>query len=447
MSTGEDFIKYIVLANKAVCDSRKTNFIGCQIPVPSGLNFDYLEKELPDYKDCDILMLLCYGCPIIYKGLGCLSRVYHNHKGATDFPDHIDHFLRKEVEATSVMGPFRSSAFDIKTTVSPLNTVPKKESTDCRVIVDLSFPKHNPRELVNGGISWDCFLGDPIHLRYPSVDNLVNLVRRKGPGCCLFKCDLSHAYRQLPVDPGDLHHLGYRWRGDLFIDVILTMGLRSAAFLRQRVTNAITYIAKNNEVSISNYLNDFAGVEIKDSATKAFLKLRDILKQNGLVISPAKTCWPNVHMVFLGIMVDTEQMVLEVSPDRLRAAAGLDGEGFSHQETDAKPGACPAVCGHLCQARPNLHGQAVEFSPQLPELGECPMLDDLRADLEWWLTFLLHYNGVWVIPEIDWSDLDAMLLVMPVSLWQGGGFRAIISTPHSRHSFKRWGCTLMDWKC
>ena len=102
------------------------------------------------------------------------------------------------------------------------------------------------------------------------MDNLVNLVRCKGPGCCLFKCDLSRAYRQLPVDQGDLHYLGYKWNGELYIDALLTMGLRSAAFLSQRVTNAIAYIARNNGVSVSNYLDDFGGVEVKDSATEPF---------------------------------------------------------------------------------------------------------------------------------------------------------------------------------
>ena len=126
------------------------------------------------------------------------------------------------------------------------------------------------------------------------------------------------------------------------------MGLRSAAFLCQRVTNAIAYIARNNGVSVSNYLDDFGGVEVKDSATEAFLKLRGILKQSGLVESPTKACWPNVRMIFLGIMVDTERMVLEVSPDRLQELQGWMERAAATKKTDTKPGGGPTVRGHLC---------------------------------------------------------------------------------------------------
>ena len=133
-------------------------------PVPSGLNFDHLETELADYTDRDILFLLRYGWPINYEGPSCLLCVCHNQKGATAFPGHIDHFLRKEVEAASVIGPFKSSPFDIETMVSPLNTVPKKNPAVRRIIVKLSFPKHNHRESVNGGTSQEYYLADLIHL-------------------------------------------------------------------------------------------------------------------------------------------------------------------------------------------------------------------------------------------------------------------------------------------
>ena len=94
----------MVHANKAMRESYRPDFSACRIPVPSNFNLKYLEKELVNYQDSEIISLLHYGCPISYKYQGDLSRACRNHKGATDFPEHIDSYLEKEIEADSVLG-------------------------------------------------------------------------------------------------------------------------------------------------------------------------------------------------------------------------------------------------------------------------------------------------------------------------------------------------------
>ena len=96
------------------------------------------------------------------------------------------------------------------------------------------------------------------------------------------------------------------------------MGLRSAAYLCQRVTNIIASIAKKHGVSVSNYLDDFGGVEVREAAPAAFLKLREIIGECEAVEAIQKACTPGPWLVFLGILIDTEKMVLEVSPDKLQ---------------------------------------------------------------------------------------------------------------------------------
>ena len=100
--------------------------------------------------------------------------------------------------------------------------MPKKESLERRVIVDLSFPEDKS---VNNGILKDQYLGETISVQYPTVDNLIDLIKKKGNGCHLFKSDLKRAYRQIYLDPGDIHLLGYKWRGHIYFDRVLTMGL------------------------------------------------------------------------------------------------------------------------------------------------------------------------------------------------------------------------------
>ena len=84
--------------------------------------------------------------------------------------------------------------------MSPLNTTEKRDSSERRVIMDLSFP---PGQSVNDRIPKDSYLGEATGLRYPSVDALTKLVREKGPGCALVNCDLKRAYKQICVDPRD----------------------------------------------------------------------------------------------------------------------------------------------------------------------------------------------------------------------------------------------------
>ena len=58
-------------------------------------------------------------------------------------------------------------------------------------IVDMSFPRGNS---INDGIKKDEYLEEKICLTYPTVDNLVEIVRKKGCSCLLFKRDLRHFY-------------------------------------------------------------------------------------------------------------------------------------------------------------------------------------------------------------------------------------------------------------
>ena len=113
--------------------------------------------------------------------------------------------MTKEIYLGRVAGPFDAVPFTDGFVVSPLNTVPKRDSAERRVIVDLSWPCGTS---VNNGIPSDSFLGEPISLSYPIIDSIVDAVISLGPGCLLYKRDLKKAYRQFPVDPKDYHLLG-----------------------------------------------------------------------------------------------------------------------------------------------------------------------------------------------------------------------------------------------
>ena len=68
--------------------------------------------------------------------------------------------------------------------------------------------------------------------------------------CLLFKRDLKRTYRQIPVDVTDVPLLGYAFEDQYYFDLFLSMGLRSAAQICQRVTNAIQYMCHILHIAI-----------------------------------------------------------------------------------------------------------------------------------------------------------------------------------------------------
>ena len=61
--------------------------------------------------------------------------------GATDFSEQITSYLIKEASHQAVVGPSKGNPFNDQIALSPLNSVPRKDSSERRVIVDLSFPE------------------------------------------------------------------------------------------------------------------------------------------------------------------------------------------------------------------------------------------------------------------------------------------------------------------
>ena len=169
----------------------------------------------------------------------------------------IDAFLEKECNLRATCGPFSANPLQPPLTTSPLQ-IARSRSGKPRVVVDLSHPQGTS---LNSGISKDTYLDEPISLRLPGTDALQIIIRDKGPGCHLFKKDLSRAYRQLRVDPRDYSYLGFRHNGLLYFDIAPPFGLRSATMMCQRTTCAVTFMFRSLGFDCTNYIDDFGGAE------------------------------------------------------------------------------------------------------------------------------------------------------------------------------------------
>ena len=104
------------------------NFKGCRLQIPSGFNFRFLDKELSSYHDKIVVDLLRFGFPLDHNNITGSNVIPSNHAGARNFPNQIRGILNKEIETGATIGPFRKSPFGDNICISPLNSVPKKDS-------------------------------------------------------------------------------------------------------------------------------------------------------------------------------------------------------------------------------------------------------------------------------------------------------------------------------
>ena len=393
-------------ANIRVRNSGVPNFMGERILVQSKFNLPLLDKLLKDYQDRRVLEFLMFGFPIDHDG-SPVSVMKQNHTGAgPQFVNEIQEYLKFDIEQGAVLGPLRQNPFPEPIAVSPLNSVPKRDSGKRRIVLDLSFPEGFS---VNDGIRADSYLGEVSKLTFPSIDDLVKIIHRKGPACLLFKRDLSRAYRQLPADVGNIHLLAYYFQDNYYYDLALPMGLRSSARCCQMVTDCIVYIFSQYDFHAVNYIDDLGGAEAADRAWDAFHRLGTIIRDIGMTEASDKSSPPSHTMIFLGLEVNTLDMTIRIPEEKFKEIQQelrkwKVGILVSRKDVQRLTGLLNFAAGCIKPGR-------IYFSRILNFLREMKPQEwvnsELFQDIKWWQNCAAKFNGISLIMNPKWENPDS----------------------------------------
>ena len=205
------------------------------------------------------------------------------------------------------------------------------------------------------------------------------------------------------------HLLGYTWDGQFYFDTFLTMGLRSAAMACQRSSSAVTWILAHPGRFVLNYLDDFIGISPSADAYLHFEELGTLLQSLGLEESLDKSCSPSAIMTCLGVELNTIDLTLSVSPDRLSEIQELL-HGWLTKRTTTKS-ALQSLVGKLvfvskCVRQSRIFIarilrllRSVQFNHHHINLNA-----EFRKDIRWWCRFLREYNGVSMISTAHWTS-------------------------------------------
>ena len=419
------------------------NHIGARIGLRhTTLNLDMWRKHLIGYKDIELCQYLEFGFPLGLRSNPPVDLVpaSQNHGSSYQFYPWVDEFISSGVENCFTAGPCGVQPFS-EIHISPLMTSIKKPSGR-RCVFDATYGDCS----LNNNTPTDVYQDEPIEMSYPKIEDFRALVLRYGPGCYLWKRDLSSFFLQIPLDPVDYPKVIFIWRGFIYFFLGLMFGLRHSGYQGQRLTDAVSWVHGNLGLETDmelpfnslNYSDDIGGCEGTEArALQSSQALAQLFIELGLKESTAKYHPPSTSMPFLGVQFDTVAMTMSVPPEKLeevRAEVAL----WSKKSTATKKNLQQLLgrlfwisrcvkfsrpfMGRLLQQLRDIHSK--------PENKKFPMSDGCKQDIMWWKRYLRRFNGVELVYNdtpmnlslIQLLDSPALVNCGDAQMWGGGAY-------------------------
>ena len=417
---------YFIDLHKAVKVHNVHNYKGARIPLAhNGINVGKFRELLTkfSYPHIHILQFVEFGFPLGLWTDAYLEPSTNNHSSAYSYYSYIDKFVETELSKLGVTGPFESAPFE-PIMISPMMTSPKKPN-ERRPVFDASFGLYS----LNKNTPERAYHDSEYEFHFPRIDDFADIIATLGPGCLLWKRDLSRFFLQLKTDPFEYDKLGFVWREKVFFFISFVWGCRHAGFAGQWLTSAVSWVLSKLGIELSgnpfyilNYCDDFARAEETfDRAQLSFSTLGNLLSEIGLAESLSKASPPATRMTYLGVSFNTVDMCLHVDQDKILELKTELSKWA--RKTVAKKAELQSILGKLLWV-----SRAVRFSRifvariiaetrKLTKQSEKTTLSrEIRKDFIWWELFLVEFSGVEIIPPVTVS-----LGILGDACPQGGG--------------------------
>ena len=361
-------------------------------------------KNHPDQNFAkSISAILRAGAKIGYRGPPIQHR-NPNHQSARSAPQILTADLQKQLQhgRLTQVDPQAEAQY----VCSPLGLVPKHDG-GWRRIHDLSFPQG---QSVNDGIPHDWG-----SLEYATYDDAVDSLLSKGPGAQFVKRDLKDAFRHIPVATSDQWLLGFYCDGHYWMERYLPFGLRTAPFLFDLFAKALNWILISvlGWTIILHYLDDFFAIlSPTDDAVAYGQQFDDLCAQLGLTVNHSKDIMGTIAD-FLGIEFDSSLLQARLPPDKLARARNtakdlLKRATISHQELESAVGFLSFAAKIVIPGRAFLRRL---FDALRRPVGLHRITSAMKADLQWWHSFLKDWDGLQLLRNLDgrptwhiWTD-------------------------------------------
>ena len=396
-----------------------------------------LEEMLSLYPDRQSAVILYngfkYGFRINYTG----PRVAFESKNLKSVllnPDLAWEKVMNEVNSGRIAGPFDHRPIS-NLRVSPIGLVPKK-TAGIRLITNLSSPINN---------SVNDFIDEKYtSVQYSSFDNAVNMIKKLGFKAEMAKMDVKSAFRLLPMYPGEFDLLGFKIENWYFIDKCLPMGCSVSCNHFERFSSFLHWVVETETglQDIDHYLDDFlfAGAEQTNNCSKLMNAFANICSRLGVPIANEKTEGPATVISYLGLLINTEKMLIQIPKEKLSELLQKLTEASKKKKITLRQ--LQSLCGSLAFCTRALPaGRA--FSRRLYlacNRAKMPhhymrVTRDMLDDILTWKIFLQNFNGTSYILDDSWVSNSILQLFTDSA---GGAFKGCGVYFNGKWSFLAW---------
>ena len=203
------------------------------------------------------------------------------------------------------------------------------------------------------------------------------------------------------------------------------MGSQSAAYCCQRTTTALSHMYSRHGFEDINYLDDLGAAEEEDRVEEAYDCLGWVLDSIGVQKSKHKAAPPAYVAVFLGILFNTITMTLQITPESLAEIRDLLKEWMNKsmvtlKELQSLLGKLNFAGSMVCSGRVFVL-RLINHLKQFPSNGRHLLTREMKKDIEWWLQFMEEFNGITIMPPINWESPDS-IISSDASLYGAGGW-------------------------
>ena len=156
-----------------------------------------------------------------------------------------------------------------------------------------------------------------LHFKMEGIQTLRHMIR---PRDFLIKIDIKDAYHHIPIHPADQRYLAFHWRKRNYKFRAMPFGLSSAPRIWTKLMGAVLEHLRAQGIRLTYYIDDICLLATSiEEAQKHSQIVRQHLETLGFIIHPTKCDWtPKQQQTFLGFLIDTVKMELQLPTDKLR---------------------------------------------------------------------------------------------------------------------------------